>query len=588
MQNIALQRWMRTVVEISRAVNGEQPLEDILTKVADHACDLIGFDFCAVMLAEDDHLSIVGLSGLRHGYLEHLSEKHSLLIEPIEPVDDSPAARAYRETRTITISDVSRSTARYGRLSIASTQGYASLVASPICAAHSTIGVLVGYSIRSRTYSASDVELSELLAEQTATAISSARLREQQQVAIENLSFLNAELKCRQTELEWAADQHRVLMNLVLDRIGLDGLVTALSRILRSTVSVVDHEGRVLAGANSSASPASGSGSRNPVAGQRTVTSQALGLKKITFRAPIIVDGGPAGELRIHDDDISAYPGRQRLVEQFALVVGFKMLTERYILEVEERLSGELFADLVRPDSLHRSRTLAERSSALGFDLSHARNLVVIRSASARNRLPSVMRIVRESVRVPLMSATHNDDIVLLTAHTNDLAVRLGQLHKELEAFLGSRVAVVVGTGITGIEDILTSYRAAIVAAQLESVASEPGLIDLRDWSPLTLLLMTEIPTPRLAQLAEQIVGPIAAHDAKREVQLVATLRTWLAAGFSIAETARRLIVHVNTVSYRLARIERLMARDLSLAETRLEAQLALHIWDVMHVRPTP
>jgi hypothetical protein len=63
---------------------------------------------------------------------------------------------------------------------------------------------------------------------------------------------------------------------------------------------------------------------------------------------------------------------------------------------------------------------------------------------------------------------------------------------------------VVVGTRIAGIEEIPTSYRAAIVAAQLESVAKEPALIDLRDWSRLTLLLMTEIPRPRLGNVIAQ------------------------------------------------------------------------------------
>ena len=55
------------------------------------------------------------------------------------------------------------------------------------------------------------------------------------------------------------------------------------------------------------------------------------------------------------------------------------------------------------------------------------------------------------------------------------------------------------------IEEIPTSYRAAIVAAQLES--SREGtfaLIDLRDWSPLTLLLMTEIPTARRGNVIAQ------------------------------------------------------------------------------------
>lgn len=49
------------------------------------------------------------------------------------------------------------------------------------------------------------------------------------------------------------------------------------------------------------------------------------------------------------------------------------------------------------------------------------------------------------------------------------------------------------------------------------------------------------------------------------------------------ADAARVLVVHANTVGYRLARVETLLDRDLRRLDTRLELQLALFIWDVLH-----
>jgi hypothetical protein len=44
----SLRSWMSAVTEIVRAVNAAVPLEEVLSRVAVHACDPFGFEFCAV------------------------------------------------------------------------------------------------------------------------------------------------------------------------------------------------------------------------------------------------------------------------------------------------------------------------------------------------------------------------------------------------------------------------------------------------------------------------------------------------------------------------------------------------------------
>ena len=59
----SLRSWMSAVSEIVRSVNAAESLGKVLTRVAELACELIGFDFCAVMLADEqrDYLRIAGL-----------------------------------------------------------------------------------------------------------------------------------------------------------------------------------------------------------------------------------------------------------------------------------------------------------------------------------------------------------------------------------------------------------------------------------------------------------------------------------------------------------------------------------------------
>ena len=104
----SLRSWMSAVSEIVRSVNAAEPLEMVVTRVAVQACELIGFEFCAVMLADErrECLHIAGCSGLTPDYLAQVSEGRSLRIHPPGPDLDTFAARAYREDRTIVVPDV--------------------------------------------------------------------------------------------------------------------------------------------------------------------------------------------------------------------------------------------------------------------------------------------------------------------------------------------------------------------------------------------------------------------------------------------------------------------------------------------------
>src|SRR5579871_5123955 len=150
----SLRSWMSAASEIVRSVNAAEPLERVLARVAVQACDLIGFEFCAVMLADEhkEHLRIGGCSGLTPGYLARVSDGRGLQIHPPGPAQDTPAARAYREDRTIVVPDA-RDAASYGRLQdLAPTQGYQALLASPLRGSGEKAGVIVAYSVTARDF----------------------------------------------------------------------------------------------------------------------------------------------------------------------------------------------------------------------------------------------------------------------------------------------------------------------------------------------------------------------------------------------------------------------------------------------------
>src|ERR1700756_3358684 len=193
----SLRSWMSAVSEIVRSVNAAEPLASVLTRVAEQACELIGFEFCAGMLADErrECLQIPGCSAPTPDYLAQVSGGHGLRIRPPGPDLDTPAARAFREDRTIVVPDV-REARSYGRLRhLAPPQGYRALLVSPLRGSGDLAGVIVAYSITARQFSAPELELIELLAGQAATALETARLRSDQQDVIRELSLANEEMR---------------------------------------------------------------------------------------------------------------------------------------------------------------------------------------------------------------------------------------------------------------------------------------------------------------------------------------------------------------------------------------------------------
>jgi sugar diacid utilization regulator len=82
----------------------------------------------------------------------------------------------------------------------------------------------------------------------------------------------------------------------------------------------------------------------------------------------------------------------------------------------------------------------------------------------------------------------------------------------------------------------------------------------------------------QLWQFAQDVLGPLIDYDARHKVDLVGTLSAYLNQRESLKQTARVLRVHVNTVTYRIQRIEQLTSLDLTNPDHRLSAHVAVKI----------
>jgi sugar diacid utilization regulator/GAF domain-containing protein len=576
-----LSTWLDAVGRIARAVNEAQSLDSILTTVAERACALIGFDYCAVMLADADgeRVTLAGYHGLSRDYITMVSDEGALAVHPLDRSLDSPAGRALRDQVTVTVSDTAAAL-DYGRLStLAPTQGYRSLLATPLRNSQDCMGILVGYLAEPHEFDALHVELAELLADQTAIAIRTAELRASQQETI-------AELRQHRAVRDWADQQHRRLMNLLLDDIGLDGLVDALADILAGSVLVEDDKGVILARSSERdfrVGPEDGV-SLSPLEAPTSYEVVSVASQTPVWVAPVMVGTELAGRLWVSTAHGDLGPGQRTLVERFSVVAALEVVKRRHVLEVEERLSGDLLDDLLRPEGIAHPRPLLDRAAALGHDLSKPHWLALLTFHDQRPVTSATQRMVGEAARVVMaLSGRHENNVVLLIPHTSDPLRALARVHAAVARDSAPvKVSALLSSNVDEIGDYARVYALAEGAARLRRMSGAGALIDLRSLGVTSLLLISGTVDRSLRDFAVDLLEPVRSHDERRRTDLLVTLRAWLDCGFSTAATATRLTVHVNTVSYRIARIQELLGRDLGRPDTRLELQLACDVAEVL------
>lgn len=603
----SLRPWMSAVSEIARAVNAAEPLEQVLNRVAAQACELIGFEFCAVMLADEprQRLRIAGCSGLTPHYLAQVSGGGSLQIHPPGAALDTPAARAYREDRTIVVPEV-RDAASYGRLlDLAPAQGYRALLASPLRGSGEKAGVIVAYSVTAREFSPPELELIELLGGQAALALETARLRADQQQVIRELSQANDELRRGRAVLEWAEQQHHQLMQLVLDEVELPGLVGALAAALQASVTVEDADGRVLARAPEQGyqpPPDAAARRAGPVRAALDTSELAPGAPggryqvvrvpggAAAWAAPVVLGSELAGRLWVTAPAAEPEPVQLRVIERFALVVALLLLQQRHFLDVQSRLSGDLLGDLLREGGPVHPRAVLDRVAAMGHDLSRPHVVALLAvdgTVPAAVRLPELARAAAEPGPVPLVGSYDGLHVLLQPAEPDPGDALRRVLAKTAQAVDGHGVATMVaGPVARDPADYATAFRVARGALALHRTGGTAGrFIDAGTLGLSALLL--EIGAPdALRRFSARLLEPLEAHEQRHGGDLVATLRAWLAAGCSTAAAAQALVVHRNTVTLRLGRAEQLIGRRLADSSTRLELQMALMIRDIAELGP--
>jgi len=141
-----------------------------------------------------------------------------------------------------------------------------------------------------------------------------------------------------------------------------------------------------------------------------------------------------------------------------------------------------------------------------------------------------------------------------------------------------ARVAIGVSSVAATPADLGDAVAQAVNLLHLAAAGRQPVDVVVNDEITTYDLLLAGVPLQTRQAFHDHLLGPLLAYDRDKHADLVPTLRAFLEASGSWQECARLLHVHVNTLRYRLHRIEELTGRDLRKFSDRVDLFLALRM----------
>ena len=160
-------KQIEALTEVSRAVVSDLYLEDILKLIVMVTAEVMDSNICSIMLLNEaaDKLETKATQAVSSEYLN----------KPPLSLGEGIAGRVAKENQPIQVLDV-RKDRRYFNKSIAEREGLCSLLSVPMSVRGQVIGVLSCYTSTPREFTAEEVSLLTVLANQAAVAIENTEL----------------------------------------------------------------------------------------------------------------------------------------------------------------------------------------------------------------------------------------------------------------------------------------------------------------------------------------------------------------------------------------------------------------------------
>jgi purine catabolism regulator len=384
---------------------------------------------------------------------------------------------------------------------------------------------------------------------------------------------------------------HDALLRVALSGGGLSRLASELAEILpRASVVICDPNGFPLAATQRPGSPAGGFldpdgrvAADRLVAGvheePRSGTHWAAGLIRAgdMQHGWVLAVAGPPG--------LAAVAGLA--VEQAALVAVLEITRDLAVLAVEQQFASNALHDLVTAAVGDMDHALA-RAVRLGWELQRPLAVLVARYCGAEGDEPARQREAAALRAIELWTTAirGRDRNAAVAGFATELVAVVGggdapalarKAHADLTAATGRAYSVGVSQAGPGPQDIPRLYEEARVALQVGLRLTGSGAVtSFADLGLYRLISNVSQAEPRA--FVQDTLGPVVELPEPGRSDLLKSMAVLSSTRFNVAESARILHYHYNTMRYRVTKLERLLGPFAGDPAAALRIGVALQI----------
>ena len=462
-----------------------------------------------------------------------------------------------------------------------------SMLSVPIESGPRLVGVLNAQAAERREFNAGDIDFLRAIAGQVA--------------GILERSELQRRLEAQLAEIQLSHDIHERFTKLSLDGAGTPAILEAVGALAGGPAALYSTDGYRVRGMGEVAEglparihvpPPAAHGSAREV--RISVVRPARPVDVVPVRAGADVLGLLAVGLDVRAGQPADAQGRLRALEHGSTVLALELSKERAAAEVERRLRGDLVEEVLagglEGDEAERIARQAER---LGHRLPSRAWVVVLEpdddsteaalaapgrqdrldaalSGLIRSRMPGALTLVRSASAVFLIPDEVAPDLATAEKLAGQVLAGAAPVMKPGTASVG------VGNLANSVGELARSHLEARQALRLTRRAGGRARVaSYRSLGAFRLLLEVQSPDA-LRRFVQELLGPLLQYAQSRDTPLLETLEALSAARWVRRAAARQLSIHINSMSYRVERIETLTGLSLDDPETRVAISIAL------------
>jgi PucR family transcriptional regulator, purine catabolism regulatory protein len=275
-------------------------------------------------------------------------------------------------------------------------------------------------------------------------------------------------------------------------------------------------------------------------------------------------------------------------VEQAALVAALEITRDLAVLAVEQQFASNALHDLVTGTAANMGQTL-ERAVRFGWDLQRPLTVLVARQcgaehgddaaspqeASALRAIDLWTRAVRDRDRDAAVAGFATELVAVVGMA--DTAALARKIHADMGASTGQAYSMGVSQVGAGPPDIPRLYEEARVALQVGQRLNGSGAVT--NFAGLGLYrLISNVSQGELRAFVHDTLGPVLDLPEPARSDLLKSLAVLSGTRFNVAESARILHYHYNTMRYRVTKLERMLGEFADDAAATLRIGVALEI----------